>query len=146
MSAVTEKNRRPGELAFQLSFEAPHGKARRRTDSNWSDFEPCTIRLAADQWSSFKSAAKPETQKSKMSPKANALLAILRDAVAAQAAASITRDGLHDIAAGAGFVDALHGTESKPERDRKTATMRKYLNELQAAGAITINGDSICEN
>ena len=51
MRPLSDDQRRPGEVAFTLSFEPP-GKARRRTPENWQDFETVTIRLADDRWTS----------------------------------------------------------------------------------------------
>ena len=42
----------PRETAFLLSFDAPHGKARRRTPENWVEFAPHIIRLREGVWSS----------------------------------------------------------------------------------------------
>ena len=42
----------PRETAFLLSFDAPHGKARRRTPDNWQEFAAHIIRLRQDAWSS----------------------------------------------------------------------------------------------
>jgi hypothetical protein len=39
-----------GEVSFQLSFDAPAGKARRRAPDNWQDFAPHRITLAGDVW------------------------------------------------------------------------------------------------
>jgi hypothetical protein len=39
-----------GDVSFTLSFDPPHGKARRRTPENWSDFAARTITLRDDEW------------------------------------------------------------------------------------------------
>jgi hypothetical protein len=52
MEPMPEGERSRRDLAFKLSFDAPNGKARRRTPANWQDFEPCTIRLVDDVWTS----------------------------------------------------------------------------------------------
>ena len=66
MTPLPDDQRQPGEMAFTLSFEPPHGKARRRTPDNSADFQTCTVRLRDDDWT----AEEPGKQRQHINPKA----------------------------------------------------------------------------
>src|SRR5208282_6585388 len=52
MKPLPTEQQGSADVAFELSFEAPHGKARRRNPDNTVDFETCVIRLEHDVWTS----------------------------------------------------------------------------------------------
>jgi AAA domain len=52
LKPVPEEQREPHVLKVNLTFDAPAGKARRRTPDNWNDFEPKTLILRDGEWSS----------------------------------------------------------------------------------------------
>jgi hypothetical protein len=87
MTPLPEDQQQKGETAFTLSFQAPDGKARRRTPDNWQDFEAHTIRLFLDQWTS-----EPAERKKKLSPTGEQFYKALLDAlVASPTVGSTTR-------------------------------------------------------
>ncbi len=49
MTPVVDEELDLGHLSFKISFDAPSGKARRRTPDNWHQFVPRVIRLVDDE-------------------------------------------------------------------------------------------------
>jgi hypothetical protein len=146
MEAVTAGDRSQQELAFTLSFDAPAGKARRRTPANWQDFATCTVRLAEDAWTSefadggdgAAKASKPISREAKLFH--DALLDAL---VRTDTPGTATRAAWTAEAIRRGLIDAPADADSPAIKDRKGAKMRKYRSVLLNAGWIGIDGEDV---
>jgi hypothetical protein len=130
---------RDREVAFSLSFEPP-GKARRRTPDNWDDFAPCTIRLQEDQWTS--EVTKPV---GKLTQACRLWHSALLDALSrpSDTPGRTTRAMWFAEAARTGLVEAIADGETRSQRERKHARLRKYSTELRIAGLIGIDGETV---
>ena len=143
MTALPDGDRGPGDLAFQLSFEGPYGKARRRTPDNASDFAPTTIRLIEDRWTSEQMKSGRATT-GKVSPTALALHRALLDALAITTTpGETTRDAWHAEGVRLGLLEPCTDSDTRAERNRKRTKLGKYMAELKVAGWIGVDGEAV---
>lgn len=143
MSTLPDEKRGREDLGFCLSFDAPSGKARRRTPENWSDFAPVTVRLIDNRWTGEQTATgKPV--RSSVSPVTNALYRALLDALAVTPnPGETTRDAWYGEAARLGLLDPLDDADDHKARERKRAKLRKALAELKVAGWVAADGETV---
>jgi hypothetical protein len=143
MTPLTDDRREHGEVAFTLSFDPP-GKARRRTPENWSDFDTTIIRLTNDRWTS-----EPLTgthTAAKLSPTGRLWYKALLDALSrTDTPGRTTRIAWYGEAARTDLAPKLSDDDSKIQRDRKLARLRKYGAELRSAGLIGIDGEMVSD-
>lgn len=134
MAALASSAKAPDELAFTLSFDHP-GKARRRTPDNRQDFEPCTIRLRADCWSSEPARGRAG-KKTAVSAKARSYHGALLEALAKSPTPGwTTREAWRQecVRSGLCIVD--------DPASRKL--WRTYMSDLKAAGWICTDGEKV---
>jgi hypothetical protein len=144
MTPLPDDQRQPREVAFQLSFEPPAGKARRRTPDNWDQFETCIIRLAEDRWTSDRCEVGKPPVKPKVSPTALAFhRALLAAAASSLIPSETTRTAWYAECVRLGLVDPLSDDDSRAGKDRKLSKHRKYLSELKVAGWIEVDGETV---
>ncbi len=144
MTPIAEGSRGPAELAFALSFDAPHGKARRRTPDNWRDFAPCTLRLAGDHWSSEMRHAPRAGPSASLSPSARTWHTALLQALAStETLGHVTREAWRAQAEALGLISADCADDAPAEIAKRSSKFRKYVSELRAAGWISDDGRTI---
>jgi hypothetical protein len=151
MSALEGDQRRPGELAFRLSFDPEHGgKARRRTPDNWQDFQDMTIRLTEDRWSSEPAdgcgAAQGKAPPASRRKFYDALVA----AVARHPAGHncTTMQQWEAMCLHRGAIDparSADGKESYRERDARFRDFRKAKSDLIDHHYIAVEGDAVTD-
>lgn len=141
MTPLSDDQRQRHEIAFTLSFESP-GKARRRTPTNWQDFDTTTIRLADDRWT-FELVGKSPA---KVSPTGRLWYKALLDVFAkSETRGRTTRAAWFAEAARTGLAEAIVDEDTRPRRDTKLARPRKYSIELRNAGLIGIDGETVID-
>ena len=143
MTALPVDQRRdPGEVAFNLSFEPPAGKARRRTPDNLQDFANAVIRLTDDRWTS--EVMDSTSRAGKLSPACQrwhkALLNVLTWSATP---GKTTRTEWFAEAVRRALVKPIHSTDTNAARDRKRARQRKFINEMQDKNLIGVDGETI---
>ncbi len=139
MAPIENDQRRPGEVAFTLSFDPP-GKARRRTPDNWHDFEAVTIRLADDRWTA-EAAGKHRRH---VGQKARLFHSAMLDALAAGRGCGqgrVKREAWLAECVRRNLIEAPADGDNCYARDRKIAPFRKAVMDLQAAGWVGADGD-----
>jgi hypothetical protein len=112
-------DRQPGETSFTLSFELPHGKARRRTPENWLDFAPRTITLRDDKWSwgdVSPTAKRGKSGLAKAKPYARNFHAALIDALAITGANGTTEAAWINECLRRGLVEPFDPEDDRNER------------------------------
>jgi hypothetical protein len=144
------------ETCFDLSFDAPSGKARNRDPDRWIDFAPHRIRLNDDGWSSEpierqahgKGKGKGNgTGTSKVQPGVQLFHDALMDALAVAS----TRPGETTIAAWEeeclrrDLMERFVADDDHKDRSAKRAVFRKAKSALQAAKMLAISGDHVCD-
>jgi hypothetical protein len=144
MTPLPDDQRQPGEMAFNLSFEPPHGKARRRTPDNSADFETCIMRLRDDQWTSEAAG----TQRQHVTPKAklfhDAMLYVLAsgDAVGP---GKVSRASWMSECVRRSLIEPPEVGDTGKDRARKAQPFRKAAMDLQAAHWIAADGDTFAD-
>ena len=130
-------------MAFTLSFEAPAGKARRRSPANRADFETVVFRLNADRWSSEPAKA---TARTAVAPKVQKF----HDALINALAVASTRPGETTKAAWQSEAERMGLIEPEPSeketataKGRRTANLRKAQSDLITAGWIGVDGERV---
>jgi len=158
MAPLADGQLEHGAIGFSLSFEHP-GKARRRTPDNWSDFEPCTIRLHEDQWTSDRSeAVQTKPKEARLSDKPAVMLrearrligghgSLVRPAPTAPAVLTVSRQVLRTALVSSGwFAEHLLCTalQGSPELTRGAyAIENNALTTLKRNGFLAFNRDWI---
>lgn len=147
---VPEEQREPKALKVTLSFDAPAGKARRRTPENWSDFEPKTLTLAGGEWS-----VEGTSEAKAISPTAAAWLKDIVNVFAIPGLSStanvsvsgvtiarvtLTRSQIRDALRKCGRIGG-EGDGKVTGADRQL--MSKWLTKLRELGKIGIDGEYI---
>jgi hypothetical protein len=144
MTSLPKEERQGDELAFQLSFESPDGKARRRTPECWQDFETCIVRLNKDRWTGDLQATGGKPIKASVSPVALTFYRALLDALAiAETPGETTRTSWYGECVRLGLLDPINDADTHQQRERKAAKLRKYLAELKVAGWVSADGETV---
>ncbi len=153
MTALPDDQRQPREVAFTISFEAPAGKARRRTPDNWRDFETVTIRLTDDRWTSEPATANGAAAgggAGKVSPSRQ----VFYDAVVAAITKSPAGPGRTTLATWElaclrrGLIEKPPTGDAKEIWQQRDARYRKYRtakSDLLAAKWIAIEDDMVID-
>jgi hypothetical protein len=141
--------RQPGETSFTLSFDPPHGKARRRTPENWRDFAPRTITLRHDEWSWTDVAPTTKRAKSGLAdatPAARKFHSALIDAlVVAGANGSTTEEAWTLECLRLGLIDPYEDGDDHKARSAKRGAFRKAKHDLLILGCIGQDGTRISD-
>jgi hypothetical protein len=131
-----------GEVSFQLSFDAPAGKARRRAPDNWQDFAPHRITLAGDVWFSEplgKKASQNGVQRVK--PFAEKWYDALLNALCVSSPpGSVTEDEWLAEGIRMGLTEAQTEDDTRTSKDQKRAKFRAAKSMLVTAGWVGMNG------
>ena len=144
MTPITEDSRGRADVAFALSFDAPHGKSRRRTPDNRRDFQACTIRLAGDRWTSEMCRAAGAGPGGSLSPSARSWHTALLQALAStETPGHVTREAWRAQAEALGLVAQNCPGDPPSDVSKRASRFRKYLSELKAVGLIAENGDTV---
>jgi hypothetical protein len=147
MSALPDDQHIPNETAFTLSFEAPAGKARRRTPDNWQEFAPHIIRLREDVWTS-----EPTDPPAKGGPKVpparrpfyDALVAAIGKTPGARGRTTEATWELECLRRGL-IERPPDGKETGAQRDARRRNYRKAKSDLIAGGWIAIDGQDVID-
>jgi KaiC/GvpD/RAD55 family RecA-like ATPase len=143
MTPLPEDQRQHSEVAFRLSFEAPAGKARRRTPKNWEDFATCVIRLRGNRWTSEVGGTR--VHRAKLSPMCVQFYRALMDTIAiSDQPGQTTREAWFRECGRLGLVTPLVPEDTHTQREDKRKSFRKYLAELKATGMIGVDGETVC--
>jgi hypothetical protein len=133
----------PGETGFNLSFDAPAGKARRRTPQNYAQFEPCVVKLAQGEWTR-NSTATVDKSKPKLRPSEQLFYSALQDACVAAGAAGKTTEGAWVAECiRRGLLEAPEPGDDCRERNRKSGQFRTAKMNLLKAGVIGCDGKTV---
>jgi len=143
MAPLAEDDRDRHEAAFTLSFDHP-GKARRRTPDSWRDYEPCTIRLADDQWTSETTSSDGRPPKATVPPAAKAFHNALKDALAiSPTPGTVTREAWIAECIRVGLLAPISDADTHHKKETKRAAFRKNLSALKVAGWVGVDGETI---
>ncbi|MBV8916415.1 MAG: hypothetical protein JOZ05_25680 [Acetobacteraceae bacterium] len=136
------------ETCFDLSFEAPSGKARNRDPDRWADFAPHRIRLNEDGWSS-EPIERQARGKGPGAGKVQPGVQLFHDAMMDALAVASTNPGETTVAAWEGeclrrdLMEPFVVEDDHKDRSAKRAALRKAKSALLAAKMIAINGDRV---
>jgi hypothetical protein len=150
MTPLPDDQRRPYEVAFQLSFEHP-GKARRRTPANWADFETCTVRLADDRWTSEPvNPGRPSGGKAPerdVKPSIKVFHESLFAAISADPSGrgQTTREAWEAASIRRGLVEPFDPKDDYKAKDRKRKLLRTAQSTLIAAKWIAVDGQRVMD-
>jgi hypothetical protein len=149
MTPLDDGDREQRETAFLLSFDAPSGKARRRTPDNWAEFAPHIIRLREAVWSS-----EPVEKRNgnghalgKVAPSRKIFHNALIDALAH----APTRPGETTMGAWEGecvrrgLIDAIEPGDTSSTKRTKRTIFRTAKSALLAARMIGIDGKRVMD-
>lgn len=142
------EKRAPQELAFTLSFEPPHGKARRRTPENWRDFETVIIRLKDDRWTGEPVDPLAAAQAADVPPSRVPFYDALVAAVGKSSlgAGQTTLDAWQDECLRRGLVEKPPpDKETWQERGARFRLFRTAKSDLLAARCIAIQDDVVTD-
>ncbi|MDE2580223.1 MAG: AAA family ATPase, partial [Rhodospirillales bacterium] len=146
MSGLPAVDQKPGEVAFNLSFDSP-GKARRRTPANWGEFAPSVIRLAGDKWTV--EAGGPGGRAggigpAKVQPSIVAWHDALLDALCVSASpGSATKDEWFAEGVRRSLTDAPEEGDTRTIREAKRAKFRKAVAALVTARWVSADGETV---
>jgi hypothetical protein len=137
--AILTKVERPGsEIAFMLDFT----KARRRRPDNRGDFEAVTLVLENDQWR-VEGAQRVQIG-ARLSPMARQFHRALLDALAVSArSGQTTRLAWYAECTRTGLAETVCERDTSAVKRSKSASFRKYMSQLKAAGLVGINGETV---
>lgn len=139
---AADQSRKPGEAAFNLSFEPPAGKARRQTPENLGDFANVVIRLTDDQWTSEPAAGAEAA--ARLSPKCQLWHLALLDALSRSVhAGRTTRTEWYGEAVRTGLATPIRPEDGWKDKDRKLLEQRKYIGEMRTKGFIGVDGETV---
>jgi hypothetical protein len=138
------------ETGFDLSFDAPNGKARNRDPDRWDDFAPHRIRLTDTGWS-HELIGRNNRGKTKGSGKVQPGVQLFHDALMDALAVASTNPGETTIAAWEreclrrDLMEPFVDQDDHKDRSAKRSGFRKAKSALQAAKMLAISGDRVCD-
>jgi hypothetical protein len=136
------------ETCFDLSFEAPSGKARNRDPDRWTDFAPHRIRLTDSGWS-YELIERDNRGKGKGKGKVEPAVLLFHDALMDALAISSTKPGETTMPAWEGeclrrdLIEPFVKEDDHKDRSNKRAKFRKAKSDLQAAKMVAISGNHV---
>lgn len=134
-----------GDIAFMLSFDQPHGKARRRTPENRGDFAAHIIRLKDDQWTS--EPANKGANFGKIRPSREPFYDALVTAISksADGPGRTTLDAWERECEHRGLIERAREGDTGVQRAARAAKYRTAKSDLLAAKWIAIEGDLVID-
>jgi hypothetical protein len=149
MKELPDDEQEPYETAFLLSFDPPHGKARRRTPDNWNEFSPHIIRLRDDVWTSEPAEKRNGSgvARGKVAPSRRVFHNALIDAIAHAGTrpGETTHDAWETECVRRDLIEKIESGDTRRDRERKRIPLRRAKSELQAQHWIGVDGERVMD-